>query len=263
MIQKKFLSWLCPGNVETNNNLAAAQAVRMNGTGTWLTKTSEYRRWLQGKFKHLWLTGPAGCGKTVLTTAVIDDLRETKKSSHSQIAVLWYFFDHKDPRKVKPIVFLESIIRQLVDQAADSLQSLQEVYNNARGCGPSLDDLYSAVARLIACFEQVYLVIDGVDECISPLEAIDMDKKFSRKPHEGSGSRVKVFLSGVYTVALENAFWRLDPFIMEANERNHGDIAIFARHNLRKLLIWKNERETPLEFIEDLVGKINKVANGL
>jgi hypothetical protein len=263
MNQKNILSWLCPGNVETNNNLAAAQAVRLNGTGTWLTETSEYRNWLQGNFKHLWLTGLAGCGKTVLIAAVIDDLRETKKSSHSQIAVLWYFFDHKDPRKVKPVVFLESVIRQLVDQAADPLQSLQEVHNNARGCSPNLDDLYSAATRLVACFEQVYLVVDGVDECISPLEAIDMVKEFSPKLHEGSGSRVKVFLSGRYTDALETAVRPLDPFIIRADERNHEDIAIFARHNLPKLLIWKNESEIPLDFIKDLVDRMKEVANGL
>lgn len=69
---QEIKSWLNPPDPSTNAN--HARALRHKGTGMWLLENSVFRSWYLGSHRHTWLHGLAGCGKTVLSTTVLDHL---------------------------------------------------------------------------------------------------------------------------------------------------------------------------------------------
>jgi predicted ATPase len=68
----KIRRWLCPPDPSTNLN--EAQKKRHKGTGSWFLKSKIFEQWKTGKFQHLWLHGLSGCGKTVLSATIIENL---------------------------------------------------------------------------------------------------------------------------------------------------------------------------------------------
>ena len=60
-----LLRWLAHTDPNTNHNDACEK--RDNDTGLWFLNGDAYRQWKQTPQSFLWLHGPAGCGKTVLS----------------------------------------------------------------------------------------------------------------------------------------------------------------------------------------------------
>ncbi|KAI1055577.1 hypothetical protein LB505_010833 [Fusarium chuoi] len=65
--------WLKPPRSSTN--VAKAKKRRHDGTGQWFIQSPAFTEFKAGSRKHLWLHGLAGCGKTVLSSQILDDLR--------------------------------------------------------------------------------------------------------------------------------------------------------------------------------------------
>jgi hypothetical protein len=95
--------WLSPPDYSTNANLARKR--RHPGTGTWLLNSHAFQEWKLGSRRHLWFYGLAGCGKTILSTTILDHLLQI--DTHT---TLTFFFDFNDARKQK----LEDLLRSLV-----------------------------------------------------------------------------------------------------------------------------------------------------
>jgi predicted ATPase len=78
--------WLDPPSPWPNIN--KARELRYAGTGQWLLDSLEFGEWKAGTRQHLWLHGNPGCGKTVLSTTVLDHLNKLEDR-----AVLSFYFD--------------------------------------------------------------------------------------------------------------------------------------------------------------------------
>ncbi|KAL6358357.1 hypothetical protein LRP88_08542 [Fusarium phalaenopsidis] len=120
--------WLSPPDYSINAKLARKR--RHAGTGTWLLDSPAFQEWKLGSRRHLWLYGLAGCGKTVLSATILDNLPQTDTRT-----TLAFFFDFNDSRKQT----LESLLRSLAIQlyrsggkAAKELDSLFTYHDNGR-----------------------------------------------------------------------------------------------------------------------------------
>ena len=71
----KLKKWLSPPDPSTNLNTAKEK--RYKGTRDWFINSAAFLEWKSGSRRHLWLYGLAGCGKTVLTLAILDHLYST------------------------------------------------------------------------------------------------------------------------------------------------------------------------------------------
>ncbi|KAI9729156.1 MAG: hypothetical protein M1834_007063 [Cirrosporium novae-zelandiae] len=65
--------WLSPPDPESN--YPKALKTRKSGTGTWFIQSQEFEDWKLKKSPFLWLHGIPGCGKTVLSSTVIEEIR--------------------------------------------------------------------------------------------------------------------------------------------------------------------------------------------
>ncbi|CAN9162491.1 unnamed protein product [Alternaria alternata] len=70
----RILNWLDPPDVSTAHGLAIEK--RHPETGKWFLDGSDFMTWKHQSGSRLWLYGNSGCGKTILSSAIIEHLRE-------------------------------------------------------------------------------------------------------------------------------------------------------------------------------------------
>src|SRR5439155_25271684 len=83
--REKIERWLSPPDPSTNYNKALQQ--RHEGLGLWFLKGDVFAKWKTRQNSFLWLHGIPGCGKTILSSAIIKDL-DSKLSSQA----LYFYF---------------------------------------------------------------------------------------------------------------------------------------------------------------------------
>ncbi|EXL68463.1 hypothetical protein FOPG_15472 [Fusarium oxysporum f. sp. conglutinans race 2 54008] len=156
----KIERWLSPPDCSTNANLARER--RHPGTGTWLLNSPAFQEWKLGSRHHLWLYGLAGCGKTILSTTILDHLLQI--NTHTTLA---FFFDFNDPRKQKLEDLLRSLAIQLYhsgNEATRRLDSLFASHDDGRR-QPDTNALSACVDTMIQTSGKVFIIIDALDEC--------------------------------------------------------------------------------------------------
>lgn len=121
---KKMVDWLSPPDPWTNHSLARQRHEAQ--TGTWLLQSDQYQKWKTGPTSHLWLYGKVGCGKIVLCSTLIEDIRlycETSRNSGYTI----FYFSFSDNWKQSYENLLTSLVAQL-GWKAPGLSMLLQAY---------------------------------------------------------------------------------------------------------------------------------------
>lgn len=136
------------------------------GTGKWLFEDNRFRRWasLGETSPVLWLTGPEGCGKSVLCSLATDRIRQ---SAQYATAYLMLAFDR--PRSQYQL--LVQLALQLLDYVVESqggvdteaLLRLPEEHDT----GNKLTKIRDLIKILISQCPAVFFFIDGLDEVTS------------------------------------------------------------------------------------------------
>lgn len=158
---RKMVNWLSPPDPWTNHN-AALQRHEPN-TGDWLLQSDQYQRWKLADLRHLWLYGKAGCGKTVLCSTIIEDLRlHCDGSDNNALAV--FYFTFSDSRKQSYGDLLLSLVAQLGWTNA-AISMLQQAYEKRGGSTLSRDELEKILCISVDSFDKVFIALDALDEC--------------------------------------------------------------------------------------------------
>lgn len=101
------------------------------------------------------------------SSTVIDYLRYTV-ATHDQgsTALVYHYFDFRDPSKQSCQSLLLSLIKQLLDHCPTIPVALQRLYQNSLGQRSfSLANLQAILHDMLENFEHTYIVIDALDEC--------------------------------------------------------------------------------------------------
>ena len=155
----KIRRWLSPPDPSTN--ASHARSLRHEGTGAWLLENPVFQSWQLGWRQHVWLNGLAGCGKTVLSTTVLDHL-----ALGNDALVLSFFFDFNDMTKQSLDGLLRSLAFQLYhdgDNSANHLDTLFGAYQS--GCNqPEMKTLSDTVFRMLTIQKKVFIILDALDE---------------------------------------------------------------------------------------------------
>lgn len=151
--------WLNAPDPWTNHALARERCAP--NTGQWLLRSEEYVKWKSDHApQHLWLHGRPGCGKTVLCSTIIEDLRSEKL--RCPLAV-FYFCSHDDCKQR-----YDDLLRSLVLQTAveEQVQSrLRQAYEQSDTRVAKRDDLEKIVLAS-GKRDGLILAIDALDESV-------------------------------------------------------------------------------------------------
>ena len=144
-------------------NQNAASKKCQKDTGGWLLTNPAYLDWRDRSDSFLWLQGFAGCGKTILCSTVINDMKQYT-ASRGQDVLAFYYFDFTNRVKTKTLSCLRSILLQLVERAGDTtiLEALHRAY--AMGT-PPIQEFLEVLKSILCTQSRVYIVVDALDEC--------------------------------------------------------------------------------------------------
>lgn len=154
----KIMSWLDAPD-QTPYHAAACQK-HEPGTGQWLLESDTYKTWKSASGGHLWLHGKAGCGKTVLCSTLIEDLKSHCASARDSV-LAYFYFSFSDSNSQSYRKLLASLVHQLCSDQP-SYAKLKEVFDGTKQAPVSL--LETVLDFQIEQHDNIVFVLDALDE---------------------------------------------------------------------------------------------------
>ncbi|KAF8500753.1 ankyrin repeat-containing domain protein [Russula emetica] len=162
--RKELRQWLAPPNPSINHNTACN--TQHDGTAEWFIQGSTFDQW-KTNGSLLWIRGNPGSGKSILCSAIIEEIKHIRKSRSALVA--YYYFDFKDVAKRDVRGLLTSLLLQLVDGSDPCWDLLCQLHKT---CCDGLEQ--PSEAALAQCLDSMldlpfqiptYIIIDALDEC--------------------------------------------------------------------------------------------------
>jgi hypothetical protein len=169
----KIRHWLSAPDPSTNYQKALK--LRQANTGLWLLKSDAYTGWKRATTTPLWLYGIPGCGKTILSSTILQDVLQHCQDDPGKV-IAYFFFDFNDAQKQDPELMVRSLLCQLSQQSINIPASLDALFFSCESGQrqPSVHALMNALQSMIQDLPHVYIVLDALDECIQRVELMDM-----------------------------------------------------------------------------------------
>ena len=245
-LSRQIVTWLAAPDPSSNYN--SAREKHHSDTGLWLLDSPAYLKWKNQPASLLWLHGKAGCGKTVLSSTIIQDLSE-QESGGSRTICLYFYFDFQVRQKQTFESCLSSLLVQLISRAPKALVSLKQLiaaHDNGRST-PSRGSLLEAFRQAIADVGLVYLVLDALDECTNRsilLQGLEECRRWGLPSlHILTTSRKETDIED-YLIKLAACQVCLEESVVDS------DIRSFVQEQIQKdskLLIWPSEIRAEIE----------------
>ncbi|KAG2138576.1 ankyrin repeat-containing domain protein [Suillus bovinus] len=163
--RKDFLRWL--GGFDCTIRHEEVSAQREENTCTWVFGMKVFRQWKtpptvrHGKF--LWINGKPGAGKTVIVSAIINELVACGETP------VYFYCDFRQERTTDGAIILRSLLVQLLRQARiDWSSEFTDLFRRkSEGAEAPVDIavLCDLICRSLKFLRQPVAIIDALDEC--------------------------------------------------------------------------------------------------
>ncbi|KAG2146832.1 ankyrin repeat-containing domain protein [Suillus clintonianus] len=163
--RKDLLQWL--GGFDCTVRHEEVSAQRQENTCTWVFEMKAFRQWKtpptaqRGKF--LWINGKPGAGKTVLVSAIINELVACGETP------VYFYCDFRHERTTDGAIVLRSLLVQLLRQArVDWSSEFTDLFRRkSEGAEAPVDFvvLCDLVCRSLKFLIRPVAIIDALDEC--------------------------------------------------------------------------------------------------
>ncbi|KFZ17274.1 hypothetical protein V501_01833 [Pseudogymnoascus sp. VKM F-4519 (FW-2642)] len=247
-----MLEWLRSPDPSVPHNDVCKK--RAKDSGLWLLDGSEYGVWHKGPTASFWLHGIPGCGKSVLSSVVIEHIKSHNIQIHDA-ALAYFYFDFSNETTCKSEVMLRSLVSQLSMWRGKPPKALsrcarKHFRTTYRSDGdelavyrdgipqPTTHDLVEILRGIAEEYDDTYLVVDGLDECLDQGELLEILDDILSFQEDG----LRIFLasrrSGDISAVLDSKV----TYTVEARSEDvGGDIYNFVQEQLRthpKLSKW-------------------------
>jgi hypothetical protein len=169
----KIRQWLSAPDPSTNYQKALK--LRQADTGLWFLESDAYTRWKRAATTPLWLYGIPGCGKTILSSTVLQNVLQYCQDDPGKVTA-YFFFDFNDVQKQDPEMMVRSLLCQLSQQSIKVPASLDALFSscNSGQRQPSIQAVMDALQAMIQDLPQIYIVLDALDECAQRADLMEM-----------------------------------------------------------------------------------------
>ena len=140
---------------------------RVQGTCEWFLKHPKFLAWRRDTIANLlWVTAGPGCGKSVLSKALVDEGLLNPENPDTKTTSICYYFFKDDAERGSGVNALRSILHQLFKQ---KLWLIQHAINDYSTDGPNLSfgTLWAILIKAVSDTNAgpVICVLDALDEC--------------------------------------------------------------------------------------------------
>ncbi|GAB1315662.1 NACHT domain-containing protein [Madurella fahalii] len=160
-VSSDIREWLKAPDASINYNEACKR--KHPGTGLWFIKGPHFSTWLRTANSFLWLKGFAGCGKSVLSSTIIQHIFR-HRSSDPLVGIAFFYFTFNDESKQNASSMLRALILQLVSQLKGQDTTLSQLHYSYRENTPPDQALLDCLRQVINRFDHVYIILDALDE---------------------------------------------------------------------------------------------------
>lgn len=189
---------------------------KVEGTCEWFFENDRFRKWRDSSTSGLlWVTVGPGCGKSVLSRALIDERRLSTNVTTSTIC--YFFFKDGDERRMDSTDALCAILHQLFTQHFSGTL-IKEALPIHKSHGKSLTQNFSKLWQiLVACGRssdagEIVCILDALDECNkeSRQRLIDKLRVFYSEPDlSNSPWKLKFLITSRFYSDLKESFKKL------------------------------------------------------
>ena len=269
----ELMAWVCPYDCDPFDNYQAALKRRQSGTGGWLTQSESFRTWSQHDHGIFWLRGLPGCGKTVLTSTVIEYVQHTLASKDNGVALAYFYIDYRDPAKQNLDACLAVLVRQLINQNPQGIKQLDALSEQIkqpdalseqkqRGLSRNLTTSeYIGVLKGLADLQtKVYIVIDALDEAPDPGPFVNALIELSGRE---TGTPIAVLVSSRNNTNLESLLMPNATENVLVSDEENNDVRLFIGTEVNKRFASGKLKVPDLELIDLTISKLVARADGL
>ncbi|KAH9165582.1 hypothetical protein EDB89DRAFT_1891951 [Lactarius sanguifluus] len=162
--RKSLREWVFPPDPSTNHNIACD--LHHGGTAQWFFQGSMFDEW-KSTGSLLWIYGKPGSGKTILCSAIVQDIAALCEAGLASMA--YFYFDFRDLDKQHIRNLLPSLLIQLSAQSDPRRDILSRLYlAHDNGEKKPRDGVMTQCLRdmlTITDQRQIYIILDALDEC--------------------------------------------------------------------------------------------------
>lgn len=230
-------------------------------TGLWLTESPVFIQWLDTPGSKIWLSGIPGGGKTVLAGAVIQEAL-THASPTPTIGAAFFFCDYKNEQTLKTTKIIGALASQLARQKDDAFNLLQDYYDelNSTDSLPKAadsDELRALVGKMCELFDQVLVVVDGIDECGDSMD--EVAEMLSDLANSSQKMSMAIFSRDDVAIARQIE----DDFKLVSIAARTHDIELYVRAELESLITRGRLRTTSAKLKDDIREALVDKAEGM
>ncbi|KAJ6083040.1 hypothetical protein N7467_007175 [Penicillium canescens] len=150
----EILHSLIPINGESGMIFRHGEFARGGGSAMHLNESE-----IEGHTKVLWVNGPAGFGKSILCTRVIDHLSTMLE------APIAHFFFSTDFERGDPFVVLRSWVAQVMSHPI-GFALIRENWATQKGQKATRGEVIKLLREIVIAIPGCTFIVDGLDECI-------------------------------------------------------------------------------------------------
>ncbi|KAK1757126.1 hypothetical protein QBC47DRAFT_412452 [Echria macrotheca] len=196
-------------------------------TGEWMLKSQEWKTYIGGSTRSLWIHGIPGAGKTILMSHLIDSIDDHTRNA-SLFYSYYYCYFGRNQDESEP--FLRWIISQLCAQIGHKHipPKLQDLHKRQQH--PSYANSLEILAHILQHTGKTYVAIDAVDESkpytglLQLLVTLMTESRFTN---------LRLLISSREHLDIEEALKPHAVSVSMSNEAVQEDIRIFVSATLR------------------------------
>ncbi|KAN0128638.1 hypothetical protein V8E53_013557 [Lactarius tabidus] len=163
-VRECLRTWVPSPDPSTNHSIACG--IQHDGSAQWFFRGRIFSEW-KSTGSLLWIYGKPGSGKSILCSAIIQDIRTLSKAGLGSIA--YFYFDFRDLDKQNRRNLLPSLLVQLSAQSSLRCDIFHRLYlEHEKGTqNPTETALMQCLRDMLSIPDQppIYIILDALDEC--------------------------------------------------------------------------------------------------
>lgn len=261
-LSDKIFEWLDHPRPQENHDVACRARNVVAKTGRWFLDGDTFKKFKDTPRSLLWLHGESGCGKTVLASAIIEEL-QVLQNCDTRVGVAYWYYNANDKKRTSLSNLVRALVTQFIPEHSVPIALVDFWKAKRKGKEtPKTSELVQTLQSILVERGQrtSYIVIDALDESDDAEREEFMEMLRSILAPEYVG--VHILVTGrTNTSGIEKELQDLVRFYNIAIEREHVNLDILAHiterlQNDKILNTWpeKERQKIKTSLVEKAAG---------